>query len=154
MRGFDDLRASAGVWHGTNRVQISTADPVEESASRVIVAPVLRDTFVRLDQTWDWKGDPQAGSLLIGYDPKSGNASGHWIDTWHNGRRVMPMSGAFDGEGKLVLHGHFPVAGSADWGWRMEIWVNADRMRIAMACLHPSGEADGGVWTELVRATS
>ena len=153
MSAFEKLLASAGVWQGLNRVQTSTADPIEESVSRVIVTPVLRDTFVRLDQTWDWKGDPQSGSLLIGYDPKSGAANGHWIDTWHNGRRVMPLSGKFDGDGRLVLDGHFPVAGSPDWGWRIEIRISADRLHIDMACLHPNGEADGGVWAELVRAS-
>ena len=153
MNDFNDLLACAGAWQGRNRVQPSLIEPADDSDTRLLVTPVLRDTFVRLDQAWSWKGQPQSGSMLIGYDLKSGAACASWIDTWHNGRRIMPLSGAFDAaEGKLVLNGHFPVAGGPDWGWRIEIRATADRLRINMACLHPAGEEDGGVWAELGRA--
>ena len=58
----------------------------------------------------------------------------------------------FDPQGGLIVHGKFAVASGPDWGWRIELRVNDDRLNIDMACLEPSGKADGGVWAEFVRA--
>ena len=153
MRGFEELLACAGTWEGRDRVKVMPDDPINESASRLLVTPLLRDTFVRFDQTWSWKDQPQAGSFLIGYDGKSQKASIHWIDTWHNGKRVMPLTGEFTADGKLVALGHFPVKDSPDWGWRIEIRRDADRLNIDMFCLNPDGTEEGGwVRSEFDRA--
>src|SRR5947207_489920 len=120
MNGFDSLLNCSGAWEGHNRVQPTPDDPVNESSSRLVVTPVLRDTFIRLDQTWSWNETPQSGSLLIGYARKSNAASIHWIDTWHNGTRVMPLIGECDPSGVLIARGHFAVDDGPDWGWRIE----------------------------------
>jgi hypothetical protein len=49
----------------------------EESPSTVTVTPTLGGRFVRVDYTWGYQGKPQEGSVLIGFDPKSGEVSGH-----------------------------------------------------------------------------
>jgi len=145
MNAFEKMLACAGTWEGINRVKTAAAEPSDESTSRVIVTPVLRDTFIHFDHTWSWKGEPQIGAMLIGYSPNSGAASIHWIDTWHNGRRVMPLVGAFNEDGILVANGSFPVKDGPDWGWRIEIEVNDGGLRIEMFCLDPGGKRDGGV---------
>ena len=149
MNGFDRLLGCAGAWEGFNRVQPMPADPINESASALIVMPVLRDTFIRIDQSWSWNGEPQSGSLLIGYSRRSSAASIHWIDTWHNATRVMPLVGEFDANGVLVARGSFAVKDSPDWGWRIEIAVNEERLKIDMFCLEPKdGKEEGWVWSE------
>jgi hypothetical protein len=153
MTSFDSLLACAGTWEGDNRVQVEIGAPIEASPSRLVVTPVLRDTFVHFDHTWSWKDEPQIGAMLVGYDPKSAEASIHWIDTWHNGRRVMPLVGRFEPHGALVAHGHFPVANSPDWGWRIEIRLDGDRLKIDMFCLDPGGtKEEGYVWMSFARA--
>src|SRR5688500_7534719 len=146
MNGFERLLACAGAWEGRNRVEVTPGEPVEESASRMIVTPVLRDTFVRFDHTWSWKQEPQIGSMLIGFDGKSGAASIHWIDTWHNGTRVMSLTGRFEPDGRLVVRGHFPVSPGPDWGWRIEISANQGRLKVDMFCVTPAGQDEGGAW--------
>ena len=42
MNGFDALIKCAGEWEGRNKVQTTETEPVEESASRLVVTPVLR----------------------------------------------------------------------------------------------------------------
>jgi hypothetical protein len=153
MNGFEQLLACAGTWDGSNRLQVELDSPIEESTSRLIVTPLLRDSFIRIDQTWDWKGDPQSGSFLIGFDPKSSEATIHWIDTWHNGRRVMPLTAAFDSSGALIANGQFPVAGGPDWGWRIEIRAESDQLKIDMFCLDPNGKEQGYVWSSFTRST-
>jgi hypothetical protein len=44
---------------------------------------VLGGRFVRLDCTRGHRDKPHEGSLLVGFAPKTGEVSGHWIDTWH-----------------------------------------------------------------------
>jgi len=147
MNSFDTLLSLAGEWEGRNRVQPDPTTNINESSSHLRITPMLRDTFVRIDQTWSWKDDPQSGSMLIGHNPKTGQATMHWVDTWHNGRNVMPLSGKFDEQGRLVLHGHFAVASSPDWGWRIEIFTRDDRLNIDMFCINPkSAKEEGWVW--------
>lgn len=150
--GFDKFSNWTGIWSGKNCVQVTAADPVVESPTQLIVSPLLRNTFVRLDQTWSWHDEPQEGSFLVGFDRRTGTTSVHWIDSWHNGTRVMPLVGGFDARGALVAHGHFPVEASPDWGWRIEMFEEADRLRIDMFCVNPANGGDEGwVWSEYDR---
>jgi hypothetical protein len=152
MDAFDILLNCSGTWQGHNRVQVEATDPIHESPSQLTVTPLLKDTFIRLDQTWSWKNEPQSGSMLIGYNRKSNEATIHWIDTWHNGTRVMPLTGSFDPQGILIARGSFPVAEGPDWGWRIQIHTEAEHLKIAMFCMNPqTNQADGGVWSDFVR---
>ena len=152
MRGFEELLKCAGEWAGRNRVQPCVGDPVNESASRLSVTPVLRGTFVRLDQQWSWNDEPQLGSMLIGYLPQEQSVTIHWIDTWHNGRRAMNLIGRFEPQGVLVAHGSFPVKGEVDWGWRIEIHAG-DELIINMFCINPAnGNEEGWVWSRFARS--
>jgi hypothetical protein len=152
MNGIDKLIGCAGEWVGLNRVQVTAGDPVNESASRLVVTPMLRGTFVRFDQTWSWKEEAQVGSMLIGYDPKTDSASIQWIDTWHNRRKVMALTGGFDGHGELIVHGHFAVESGPDWGWRIEVGMRDERLNVDMFCVEPGGKDDGGAWASFARA--
>jgi hypothetical protein len=152
MNGFDRLLACAGEWVGRNRVQPFINDPADESSSRLTVTPILNGRFLRLDQEWSWKGEPQLGCMLIGYLPEEKRATIHWIDTWHNGRRSMSLIGGFDAGGKLVAHGSFAVKGEADWGWRMEIHIDNNELVIDMFCINPAnGNEEGWVWSSFAR---
>jgi hypothetical protein len=152
MSDFNTLLSLAGEWEGRNRVQPDPKSEVNESSSHLKITPILRDTFLRIDQTWRWKDDPQFGSMLIGFSPRTGEASMHWIDTWHNGRGAMQLKGRFDERGRLTLHGHFSVENSADWGWRIEIFMRDGRLIIDMFCVNPNGGKDEGwVWGDFGR---
>jgi hypothetical protein len=149
MNGFEMLLNCAGEWVGPNRVQPFVDQPADEAPSRLTITPILNGTFVRLDQQWSWKGEPQLGCMLIGH------STVHWIDTWHNGERVMSLVGHSDGQGKLIAHESFPVKGEPDWGWRMEIRCDDAELVINMVCINPAnGNEEGWVWTNLARVGS
>ena len=80
---LEALTTRAGSWRGTNTLQDPNTGRPEESPSTLNVTPVLGGRFVRLDYTWGYQGQPQEGSLPVGFDPKTGEVSGHWIDNWH-----------------------------------------------------------------------
>jgi hypothetical protein len=155
VKPFDHLATLAGDWTGTNRVQPAPTDPVNESASQLTISPILGGTFLRIDQEWSWNDTPQSGSLLIGYLPKQELATIHWIDTWHNGRGSMALTGRFADDGiKLTALGSFSVDTGPDWGWRIELQLtDADELTINMFCINPANAKDEGwVWSEYTRS--
>src|SRR3954453_17702580 len=101
MNGFEQLLQYSGQWAGQYRLQPYVSDAVSESASALTVTPVLADTFVRLDQGWSWRDQPQFGSLLVGYLPQKDVVTIHWIDTWHNGRGCMNLTGRIEPPDRL-----------------------------------------------------
>lgn len=76
MSALKGLTACAGPWRGTNTLQDPNTGRPEGSPSTLTVTPVLAGRFIRLDDTWDYQGKPQEGSLLVGFDPKIGEEIG------------------------------------------------------------------------------
>jgi hypothetical protein len=152
MTPFDKLLSSAGTWEGTNQLQFATGEPMQESPNRIVSTPLLHNTFLRIDQTWTWKNELQHGSILIGYNPKTETATLHWIDTFHNGVRVMTCTGNFTPKNTLIVLGSYPAPNSPDWGWRIEIPTPTENhFQIDMFNLNPNGQQDGGVWAKFYR---
>jgi len=115
MNALERLTACAGSWRGTNTLQDPNTGKPEESPSTVAVTPVLAGRFIRLDYTWGHQGKPQEGSLLVGFDPKIGEVSGHSIDTWHMGWIVMNCLGPSPVEGNLAIGGPYAAPPGPDW---------------------------------------
>src|SRR5262245_13111722 len=140
MPALDQLAASVGSWRGTNRLHNPHTNAPEDSPSTLTVAPMLNGRFLRVDYTWACEGDPQTGSLLLGADPESG-VTGHWIDTWHMGHKVMSCQGAVEG-GQITLRGSYACPPGPDWGWRIELAVNPQRpMCMLMFNVSPEGRS-------------
>ena len=140
MNSLEKLLACAGVWHGTNLLQVSPDCAADESPSTVTVTPLLGGRFVRIEQNWAWQGSPQEGSLLIGYGSDSNTATGHWIDSFHNGHKVMACRGAIDLGGAVNVLGGYAAPPGPDWGWRITIAPQPpNRLDIVMYNIDPSG---------------
>jgi hypothetical protein len=136
------LTAVAGNWRGTNTLQDPSTGKPEESPSTVTVTPVLGGRFVRVDYTWGYQGKPQEGSLLVGFDPKSGEASGHWIDSWHMGRKGMACLGSSPTDRTIAVRGSYAAPPGPDWGWRIEITPEAEALRIRHTNIFPDGKEE------------
>ncbi len=136
MNPIEDLTALAGTWTGSNTLHDPQTGQPEDSPSTVTVIPVLAGRFVRLDYTWGYRGKPQEGSILVGFEPKAGAISGHWVDTWHMGRLAMNCRGTA-ADGTLSIRGTYPAPPGPDWGWRIEITPSP--FRIIHTNLFPDG---------------
>jgi hypothetical protein len=136
------LGAHSGSWTGSNTLQDPHSGKPEESSSTATLTPVLDGRFVRVDYTWDYQGKPQEGSLLIGYDPKSGEVSGHWIDSWHMGRKVLNCVGTSTDDGTFAVRGSWAAPPGPDWGWRITIGKENDTLRITHTVIDPEGQED------------
>ncbi|WP_165226821.1 DUF1579 family protein [Aquisphaera insulae] len=143
MNPIESLSARAGNWRGVNTLEDPNTGKPEESPSKLSVVPVLGGRFVRLDYVWSYQGKPQEGSLLVGFDPKSGEISGHWIDTWHNGRNVLACKGKAtpesDPASSFGMLGSYPAPPGPDWNWRIEIDTGEGSLRIRHINIIPEG---------------
>jgi Protein of unknown function (DUF1579) len=119
MNTLDKLKAQAGSWQGTSQLTTSPSVAAEDSASRLILTEILNGTFIRMDYTWAYQGNPQEGSLLIGYQAKPNIITAHWIDTWHMREKVMICQGSTDAEGITSVRGSYAAPPGPDWGWRI-----------------------------------
>ena len=137
MNPVETLIARAGAWRGSNTLHDPVTGQPEESPSTLVVTPVLGGRFVRLDSTWSHQGTPQEGSLLIGFDPKSGAVSGHWVDSWHMGRLVLACRGVGSPDGVIALRGSFAAPPGPEWGWRIDVAAVGEGLKVLHTCIDP-----------------
>ena len=151
MSAFDKLSACAGSWRGTNRLQDPHTNAPDDSPSSLVVTPVVGGTFVRLDYTWAYHGQPQEGSLLVGRDANTGEVTAHWIDTWHMSDKVMACRGEA-ADGALSVRGSYAAPPGPDCGWRTSITPDdGGKLRIVMYNVTPDGQEEPAVDAMYVR---
>jgi Protein of unknown function (DUF1579) len=152
MKALNSLIACAGRWIGTSRLQDPHSNSPDESPSTATVTPVLDGRFVRLDYTWAYRGALQEGSCLIGFDAGDGEATAHWIDTWHMGDKLLASRGPLGGNGELNVRGSYAAPPGPDWGWRTIISPGGNALRIVMFNITPDGQEELAVEAEYKRA--
>lgn len=145
MNPVATLAALAGRWRGTNTLHDPGTGRPEESPSELVLTPAIGVRFVRLDYTWVHRGSPQEGSLLIGFDPEAGEASGHWVDSWHMGPKALACRGAAPVDGVISLHGSWAAPPGPDWGWRIDLAPEGDGLRITHTVIDAEGTEDRAV---------
>jgi len=139
MAALDRLAALGGEWVATYELR---GDPSfdADSPSTATVSPILAGLFVQIDYTWSESGEPQEGLLLVGHDPATGAVTVVWLDTWHNGRRMMVCSGrALPGGGVDVFGTYQGGPDAPDWGWRTELQPGDDSWTMTMFNVSPDG---------------
>lgn len=140
MSILDPLIACAGSWRGTSTLQDPSNFEPQASSSDLTVTPVLGGRFVRLDYTWSYKDAPQEGSILVGFEKKAETVTAHWIDSFHNGTKVMACTGPKPDGPTLSVRGSYAAPPGPDWGWRIAITPqDGGALRIVMHNLWPEG---------------
>jgi hypothetical protein len=127
-------------------VQTAANKPVGECESTASIAPTLGERFVHFGYVWSNQGRPQEGAMLIGYQPEAKLATVHWIDSWHNGPKVMACEGKIGDDGAVDVRGSYQAPPGPDCGWRIVIRPGGQRIEVAMENVSPEGKVDGGVW--------
>jgi hypothetical protein len=151
MSVLASLISAAGTWRATYALR----DPANalscDSESLATLTPVLGGRFVRLDYTWAFQGAPQEGSLLIGVEQAAGVATVAWIDSFHNGDRLMPCTGTADAGG-VDVRGTYPAPPGPDWGWRTRLSAAPGLLSMVMFNVTPDGHEDLAVDAQYRRA--
>ena len=139
---FERIAECKGDWIGRYVLQDPTNNIADDSESSLSVVPVLFGRFVRVDYNWSYQGKPQEGSILIGRNPKSGDVTAHWIDTWHNGQGAMASTGADSDGNSLELRGSYAAPPGPDWGWRTVITPGSGSFDVVMYNVWPEGKEE------------
>jgi hypothetical protein len=136
MDPLDALSACAGSWRGTNTLQDPHAGIAAESPSTLSVSAAPGG--VRLDYTWSYMGKPQQGSILFGADDTADALTARWTDTWHTGNQPMACSGPEPSGSTLSVRGAYAAPPRPDWGWRIDVTSDGEKLRIVMHNVWPA----------------
>jgi hypothetical protein len=134
---LNGLKALEGSWQGTNRLWLDPTQEPDVSQTEMRITPVLHDTFVKLEYTWSFQGQPHEGLLLIGFKEKGGFFAA-WTDTFHVANDLMRFEGKPGAEG-VVLGGTYKVDDSPEWGWDIEIQLQGGAFSFLMFNIMPDG---------------
>lgn len=142
----------SGEWKGTKRLYLGgEAGPEKSSGSRLTIAKAARGTFLLLDYTWKFDGDPQEGVLLLGYDAAQNAATAAWGDSWHMSQSIMHCEGIID-DRAFNVRGTYAAPSGPDWGWRITLTILAEHLiNIVMHNISPEGKEDLAVRAEFAR---
>lgn len=140
MNALEPLIACVGDWHGPSVLADPHAGLKEECASTARVVALLGGRFVRFDYTWSYKGAPQEGSILFGYEKKAETVTAHWIDGWHMSDKVMSCRGPAPSGTAFSVLGSYEAPPGPDWGWRIDLVPEEDgTLRLTMYNRWPDG---------------
>jgi hypothetical protein len=141
MTALEALIKLAGEWQGTNQLWLTPAEMPQKSQSTASITPVIKGKFVRIDYTWTFEGEAQAGLMVCGYDPQEAKVTVVWADSMHMGDKFMICQGAAQADGALDVRGSYSVPGHPDWGWRMVIGPGENgAFRLVMYNITPEGQ--------------
>lgn len=127
-----------GRWRGSSSLFLDPEGEGDTQPSWVEVVEVARGNFLRVDYYWTVDEVVEEGVLLIGFDPKRPRYEAAWIDSWHMSRAMMFGIGE-PGE-TFDVRGTYAVSGYPDWGWRVRLEAEDDRLRLLMWNISPEGE--------------
>ena len=143
----DPLGGVTGAWTGTYKLWFNPADPPIESPTTADVEPAANGHFLVMRYDWSFDGKPHDGLILVGVDEKAGELNASWVDSFHNGDRIMGCIGAVSAEdaevSEVSVLGSYPAPPGPDWGWRtqLEHSTTDDVLRMVMYNIQP-GEAE------------
>jgi hypothetical protein len=106
------------------------------------VSTAAKGRFLTLRYDWTFDAESQEGFLLIGFNSRDSVALASFGDSWHMGDGLMGCRGDVSPLG-VSVKGSYPVKGSPDWGWRIDVNAAAD-LRVVMYNLQPDGTEDLG----------
>lgn len=134
------LAGAIGHWEGRNKLWFEPHSAAIECASTAEVRGEAAGRMLALRYTWTHDGKPCEGILLFGDDAKAGRCDMAWADSFHNGHRLMPLTGPAAGEGVPDVRGRYAAPPGPDWGWRITLeHPAADALVLRMYNVTPDG---------------
>lgn len=145
------LQTLIGNWKAVNRLWLDPKEPARESATTATVSLAAQGRFLTIAYTWAEDG-PQDGLLVLGQANNSDAVNAAWVDSWHNGDKLMVCVGRLSAAGVASVKGSYPAPPGPDWGWRIVIEPQGNAAwRLAMYNLSPEGEAQLAVEANYAR---
>jgi hypothetical protein len=136
------LRQCVGSYTGTARTWFEPGEPIDIARVKGRLKMVLGGRFLLHEYEGSFQGKPLEGIALTGFSLGEGRWQTAWIDSFHNGTRIMFSQGGPGGDPQSPdVTGSYPAAPDPDWGWRTTIEVpSADRLLITHYNITPQGQ--------------
>jgi hypothetical protein len=146
------LASMVGEWRGVARTWFEPGKLADESPIAGSTRLVLDGMFLLHEYEGTLQGAPMKGIALIGYSLAEQQWQVSWIDSIHNGTRIMhskgqtPFSLSKKASDPLSVMGSYPAGEGPDWGWRTTIELRGrDNLVITHYNITPDGEESIGV---------
>lgn len=136
------LSRLVGEWHCTTKLWLEPGILHEEVPISGTMRLAQDGMILQHTCTSACMGKPQSGMALHGFSWGEDRWTTSWIDSFHNGTRIMLSEGA-PGTDKSHLNvlGHYPAAPDPAWGWRTTLELKSgDRLVITHCNRTPQGE--------------
>lgn len=152
MSSPTSLASLPGQWAGTHRLWLGPGTPEEESQTTLTVESAAQGKFLTLQYTWAQEGAPHDGLLILGQNPDSGAVQASWIDSFHNGDKIMICDGVVNSDGSVSVKGSYSVEGYGEWGWQITLPPpTGDSFTLKMDNIAPDGQVYPAVLANYTR---
>lgn len=149
------LASMVGEWSGVAKTWFEPGKLGDESPTTGSTRLILDGMFLLHEYEGTLMGGAMKGLAIIGYSLGEAQWQVAWVDSVHNGTRVMHSVGDKSAaqDQPNVLGGYPPGDGSPDWGWRTKLALPAkDNLVITHYNITPDGEEAPGVEINYKRA--
>lgn len=112
-----------GEWSGSSRLWFEPGELADESPVQGSIRLVLGGRFALHEYANTIDQRRVEGIMLIGYDLGTQRFEVAWVDSFHNGTRIMLSKGETKAavDALSVLGSYSDGQGGPDWGWRSAI---------------------------------
>lgn len=138
------LNSLCGNWSGKVKTWFEPNKLADTSPIEGEIHPILDGMFVLHRYSGSLQGKPMTGMATIGYSLAEREFQVSWVNSFHNGTRIMLSVGAADDVvEKFSVKGSYPAGEGPDWGWRTEFHLrSADNLVISHYNIMPEGQED------------
>ena len=133
-----DFAPFTGSWRGASTLWLYPEGEGDTQPSQAVASTVARDRFLRFDYEWTVDEAVEEGSLLVERDPKRPGFRGAWIDSWHQNREMMLLTG--ESSDDIDFRGTYQATGYPVWGWRIRLERTQEGLRLLMWNISPEGD--------------
>ncbi|MBX3174715.1 MAG: DUF1579 family protein [Gemmatimonadaceae bacterium] len=134
------LSRSVAEWTGHNKLWFKPSDPAFACATTARTTLEAGGNFLAMRYEWSHAGSAHHGMILLGEDVAAARCDAAWVDSFHNGQRLMLCTGPISTDGVLRATGAYPAPPGPDWGWRLELSAPApEQLLLRMFNIMPDG---------------
>ncbi|MHC4841672.1 MAG: DUF1579 family protein [Planctomycetota bacterium] len=137
------LARMVGDWEGSNKTWFDGPELSDESRVAGSIRLIQNGMFILHEYQGKLAEHDMIGTAIIGYSFEDEQWQCAWVDTCHNGTRIMVSKGDKGDTGTPNVQGDFPAPPDPNWGWRTTFDLKDDNhLLIQHFCQPPEGKGD------------
>jgi hypothetical protein len=133
------LARMTGKWRGTAATWFEPGKLADESEIVGETRLILNGMFLLHEYAGGLQGKPLKGVAIHGYDLAARRWTTAWVDSFHNGTRIMLSEGNQDDD-TPSMRGQYPAPPGPDWGWRTTLELRGSNLVITHFNITPDGD--------------